>query len=85
MINLPSPRAQTFLLLAESLVYYLSSEWEGCSRTFVPLASGGFVPRCKSQNTKHSEVRFYALLGGGVREVRLEWGDGRRLVGDVFS
>jgi hypothetical protein len=74
MINLLSPRAQTFLLLAESLVYYLSSEWEGCSRTFVPLASGGFVPRCNSQNTKQSEVRFNAVLGDGTREVRFEWG-----------
>src|SRR5919199_4480648 len=33
--------------------------------------SGSFVTRCKSKNTKQSEVSFHAVLGEGTREVRL--------------
>src|SRR3712207_3500301 len=33
---------------------------------------GNYAPRCKSQNTKHLELRFHAVLGDGAREVRFE-------------
>jgi len=31
------------------------------------------APRCKSQNTKQSEIRFHTMLGDGTRGVRFEW------------
>jgi hypothetical protein len=34
------------------------------------------VPRCNSQNTKQSEIRFHVVLGDGVTDVRFEWGIG---------
>jgi hypothetical protein len=34
----------------------------------------------RPKTTKHLELRFHALLGNGDREVRLEWGQGKRLV-----
>ncbi len=33
---------------------------------------GNYAPRCKSQNTKLTELRFRAVLDGGTREVRFE-------------
>ncbi len=35
-----------------------------------------YAPRCKSQITKQSELRFHTVLGNGDREMRLEWGRG---------
>jgi hypothetical protein len=37
---------------------------------------GGIALRCKSQNTKRSEIRFHAVLGDGAQEVQFEWGTG---------
>jgi hypothetical protein len=31
-----------------------------------------YAPRCKYQNTKQVELRFHAVLGDGVTEVRFE-------------
>ena len=42
------------------------------------------MPRCKAQNTKRLELHFQAVLGDAVREVRLEWGQGKHVVG-AFS
>jgi hypothetical protein len=44
------------------------------------------VPRCNTQITKTPELRLRAVLGNnGDREVRWEWGQGKRLVEGALS
>ena len=49
------------------------------------MNKGGIAFRCNIQITKRPELRFRGVVGDGTREVRFEWGEGKRLLEGVLS